>query len=211
MFVCYVMLHKCRLSCYLPDAHRCFQAHLFNLKMTARQLDKLSKNCDKEEKNERLKLKKDLMRGNGEGARIHAESAIRQVPLIEYLNFFVVWTSFMTSPSPRICCRNPSRLITYACRLASMRWPAVCKPRCQWKRYRFEIHYIFYISLLNVWSYFLQVTGSMKGVVQCMEKAMQSMNIEQVSTYAYVLIGRKYWNVLFLQNFTYVYLAHPKI
>lgn len=46
--------------------------------MTARQLERMSKNADKEEKAEKLKLKKDMQRNNIEGARIHAESAIRQ-------------------------------------------------------------------------------------------------------------------------------------
>lgn len=48
------------------------------LQMTARQLERMSKNADKEEKAEKLKLKKDMQRNNMEGARIHAESAIRQ-------------------------------------------------------------------------------------------------------------------------------------
>lgn len=37
-----------------------------------------SKKCDKEEKTEKIKLKKSLQKGNIEGARIHAENAIRQ-------------------------------------------------------------------------------------------------------------------------------------
>ena len=37
-----------------------------------------SKKCDKEEKSEKLKLKRALQKGNLEGARIHAENAIRQ-------------------------------------------------------------------------------------------------------------------------------------
>jgi len=37
-----------------------------------------AKKCEKEEKTEKLKLKKALQKGNLEGARIHAENAIRQ-------------------------------------------------------------------------------------------------------------------------------------
>eukprot|EP00053_Salpingoeca_punica_P005896 m.57243 g.57243 ORF g.57243 m.57243 type:complete len:196 (-) comp13444_c0_seq2:175-762(-) len=52
--------------------------HLFNLKMAAKQLDRLSKKCDKDEKSEKAKLKKAIEKGNNDGARIHAENAIRQ-------------------------------------------------------------------------------------------------------------------------------------
>lgn len=52
--------------------------HLFNLKMASKQLDRLSKKCDKDEKSERVKLRKAIEKGNNDGARIHAENAIRQ-------------------------------------------------------------------------------------------------------------------------------------
>merc|ERR1719247_1807319 len=48
-----------------------------NLKMTAKQLDRLSKKCEKEEKTEKNKIKKALEKDNHEGARIHAQNAIR--------------------------------------------------------------------------------------------------------------------------------------
>lgn len=51
---------------------------LFNLKMAVKQLERLGKKCEKDEKVEKTKLKKDIQKGNLEGARIHAESAIRQ-------------------------------------------------------------------------------------------------------------------------------------
>merc|ERR1711936_448220 len=54
------------------------EKHLFNLKFAAKDLERCSKKCDKEEKAEKLKLKKAIEKGNHEVARIHAENAIRQ-------------------------------------------------------------------------------------------------------------------------------------
>ena len=55
------------------------EKHLFNLKFAAKELERSSKKCDKEEKAEKLKLKKAIEKGNMEVARIHAENAIRNV------------------------------------------------------------------------------------------------------------------------------------
>ncbi|KAG7278104.1 hypothetical protein CRUP_029049 [Coryphaenoides rupestris] len=52
--------------------------HLFNLKFAAKELQRNSKRCDKEEKAEKTKVKKAIQKGNVEVARIHAENAIRQ-------------------------------------------------------------------------------------------------------------------------------------
>lgn len=54
------------------------EKHLFNLKFTAKQLDRNAKKCEKEEKTDKLKLKKAIQKGNMDGARIHAENSIRQ-------------------------------------------------------------------------------------------------------------------------------------
>jgi len=54
------------------------EKHLFNLKFAAKQLNRDSKKAEKEEKAERVKLKKAMEKGNMEVARIHAENAIRQ-------------------------------------------------------------------------------------------------------------------------------------
>ena len=54
------------------------EKHLFNLKFAAKELERCSKKCDKEEKAEKLKLMKAIEKGNHEVARIHAENAIRQ-------------------------------------------------------------------------------------------------------------------------------------
>ncbi|XDV21108.1 hypothetical protein PO909_026278, partial [Leuciscus waleckii] len=51
---------------------------LFNLKFAAKELQRSSKKCDKEEKAEKVKVKKAIQKGNMEVARIHAENAIRQ-------------------------------------------------------------------------------------------------------------------------------------
>jgi len=54
------------------------EKHLFNLKFASKELERSSKKCDKEEKTEKLKLKKAIEKGNMEVAKIHAENAIRQ-------------------------------------------------------------------------------------------------------------------------------------
>lgn len=54
------------------------EKNLFNLKFASKELERNSKKCDKEEKAEKLKLKKAIEKGNMEVAKIHAENAIRQ-------------------------------------------------------------------------------------------------------------------------------------
>lgn len=51
---------------------------IFNLKFTAKQLNRSSVRCEKEEKAERLKVKKAIEKGNVEGAKIYAQNAIRK-------------------------------------------------------------------------------------------------------------------------------------
>ncbi|KAK2558152.1 Charged multivesicular body protein 1b [Acropora cervicornis] len=46
--------------------------------MEAKDLQRNAKKCEKEEKAEKVKLKKAIQKGNLEGAKIHAENAIRQ-------------------------------------------------------------------------------------------------------------------------------------
>ena len=50
---------------------------LFQLKFTAKQMGRLSSKCLKEEKAEKEKIKKCLEKDNHDGARIHAQNAIR--------------------------------------------------------------------------------------------------------------------------------------
>lgn len=52
--------------------------HLFNLKFAVKDLERQSKKCDKQEKQEKAKAKKAIANGNVDVARIHAENAIRQ-------------------------------------------------------------------------------------------------------------------------------------
>lgn len=60
--------------------------HLFNLKFAAKDMERQSKKCEKEEKAEKVKIKKAIEKNNTEGARIHAENAIRQKSLaLNYL------------------------------------------------------------------------------------------------------------------------------
>ena len=55
------------------------------MKFTAKSLERNAKKCLKDEKTEKLKLKKAIQAGNTEGAKIHAENAIRKKN--ESLNF----------------------------------------------------------------------------------------------------------------------------
>jgi charged multivesicular body protein 1 len=51
---------------------------IFNLKFTAKQLQRSAVKCEKDEKAERLKVKKAIEKGNIEGAKIYAQNAIRK-------------------------------------------------------------------------------------------------------------------------------------
>jgi charged multivesicular body protein 1 len=54
------------------------EQHLFNLRFAAKDLERNAKKCEKQEKEEKVKLKKAIQKGNMEGAKIHAENSIRQ-------------------------------------------------------------------------------------------------------------------------------------
>uniref|UniRef100_A0A0B6ZWC8 Charged multivesicular body protein 1b n=1 Tax=Arion vulgaris TaxID=1028688 RepID=A0A0B6ZWC8_9EUPU len=54
------------------------EKNLFNLKFAAKDLERQAKKSEKAEKDEKLKLKKAIQKGNLEGAKIHAENSIRQ-------------------------------------------------------------------------------------------------------------------------------------
>ncbi|CAG0895821.1 unnamed protein product [Darwinula stevensoni] len=51
---------------------------LFQLKFCTKQLDRLSRRAEVEQRKEQAKVKKALQKGNVEGARIYAENAIRK-------------------------------------------------------------------------------------------------------------------------------------
>ncbi|KAK9790530.1 hypothetical protein WJX73_000707 [Symbiochloris irregularis] len=51
---------------------------IFNLKFTSKQLVRQSRKAEKEEKSEKLKIKKAIEKGNLEGAKIYAQNAIRK-------------------------------------------------------------------------------------------------------------------------------------
>ncbi|TPX71220.1 hypothetical protein SpCBS45565_g01251 [Spizellomyces sp. 'palustris'] len=106
--------------------------HLFQLKFTAKQLQRQAKKSAKDEATEKAKLKKAIQQGNMEGARIYASNAIRKKN--EALNLL----------------RLGSRIDAVASRVQT----AVTMRR---------------------------VSTSMAGVVKGMEKAMNSMNLEQIS------------------------------
>jgi len=53
------------------------QDHLFNLRFTSKQLIKQSQKMEKQEKQDKLKIKMAIEKGNMDGAKIYAENAIR--------------------------------------------------------------------------------------------------------------------------------------
>lgn len=58
---------------------------IFQLKFTAKQLERQAKKCEKDEKSEKLKVKKAIEKKNFDGARIYAQNAIRKKT--EQLNY----------------------------------------------------------------------------------------------------------------------------
>lgn len=48
------------------------------LKFTSKSLQRQARKCEKDEKSEKLKVKKAIEKGNMDGARIYAENAIRK-------------------------------------------------------------------------------------------------------------------------------------
>ena len=105
---------------------------LFNLRFTSKQLQRQSKKMEKEEKDEKLKLKKAIEKGNVEGAKIYAQNAIRCKS--QALNFL----------------RLSSRIDAVASRVQSA------------------------VHMKNV-------TKSMGAITTQLEKAMQTMNLEQIT------------------------------
>ena len=51
---------------------------IFNLKFTSKQLVRQARKSEKEEKSEKLKIKKAIEKGNIDGAKIYAQNAIRK-------------------------------------------------------------------------------------------------------------------------------------
>ncbi|OQR68682.1 charged multivesicular body protein 1a-like [Tropilaelaps mercedesae] len=50
----------------------------FQLRFSSKQLERMSKRCQKEEREEKVKIKKALEKGNTENAKIYAENSIRK-------------------------------------------------------------------------------------------------------------------------------------
>uniref|UniRef100_A0A3B3QEW1 Charged multivesicular body protein 1B n=1 Tax=Paramormyrops kingsleyae TaxID=1676925 RepID=A0A3B3QEW1_9TELE len=73
------------------------EKHLFNLKFAAKELQRNSKKCDKEEKTEKAKVKKAIQKGNMEVARIHfcAPEGLFFSSIDFNFFFFNLWGSLM--------------------------------------------------------------------------------------------------------------------
>ena len=75
------------------DQSKQLENTLFNLKFSSKNLERESKKCVKQEKEEKAKLKKAIQKGNTEGARIHAENAIRNKNQVRILKIPKYWKS----------------------------------------------------------------------------------------------------------------------
>jgi charged multivesicular body protein 1 len=105
---------------------------MFQLKFTSKQFQRMATKCEKNEKAQKLKLKQAIEKGNMEGAKIHAQNAIREKN--QGLNYL----------------RLASRIDAVASRVeAAVRMKTVTK--------------------------------TMAGVVKGMEKALESMDIQQIT------------------------------
>ena len=71
------------------DQSKQLENTLFNLKFSSKNLARESKKCVKQEKEEKAKLKRAIQKGNTEGARIHAENAIRNKNQVVSFMFLV--------------------------------------------------------------------------------------------------------------------------
>lgn len=62
----------------MPTANDRLMEQIFQLKFTTKQLSRQAKKAEKDEKAEKNKVKKAIEKGNVDGARIHAQNAIRK-------------------------------------------------------------------------------------------------------------------------------------
>ncbi|KAG5607702.1 hypothetical protein H5410_029194 [Solanum commersonii] len=53
-------------------------SQIMKLKFTSKSLQRQARKCEKDEKSEKLKVKKAIEKGNMDGSRIYAENAIRK-------------------------------------------------------------------------------------------------------------------------------------
>lgn len=106
---------------------------IFQLRFCAKQLERLSKKAEKDQKVQTAKVKKALMQGNVDGAKIYAENAIRKKN--ESLNYL----------------RMASKVDAVSSKVRSA------------------------VTMKSV-------TKSMGGVVKALDKALNSMDLQKIST-----------------------------
>eukprot|EP00730_Choanoeca_flexa_P006041 TRINITY_DN12071_c0_g1_i3.p1 TRINITY_DN12071_c0_g1~~TRINITY_DN12071_c0_g1_i3.p1 ORF type:complete len:233 (+),score=42.58 TRINITY_DN12071_c0_g1_i3:30-701(+) len=124
---------------------------IFNLKMTGKQLERHSKKAEKEMAKNKAQVKKYLEKGNPEAARVYAENAIRKKS--ECTNFL----------------RMAARIDATVSRVQSAQQMKTVRGFDQCR-----------VSVCRCWIAF-QITKSMGGVVKGMDKAMASMDLEQIA------------------------------
>merc|ERR1712020_364299 len=70
-------IHTDKMGWLFDSPEEKMEKSLFNLKFATKSLLRESKKCEKDEKAEKAKVKTAIQKNNTEGARIHAENAIR--------------------------------------------------------------------------------------------------------------------------------------
>ncbi len=140
------------------------EKHLFNLKFASKQLLRDSKKCEKEEKAEKLKLKKAIEKGNMEVARIHAENAIRQKS--QALNFLRM-SARVDAVASRVQTAVTTKRVTSSMQ-GVVKVRQLLHPTCGKAR-------VVYLQKICV---FLLAPPPPP---QAMDSAMKSMNLEKIS------------------------------
>lgn len=134
-------------------------------------MERAAKKCEKDEKQQKAKVKKALEQGNVEGARIYAENAIRKKN--EGLNYL----------------RMAARIDAVSNRVqTAMMTKEVRERGDRNSTYMIVFWFIHKLQLDNHWMcvcILFQLTKQMGGVVKGLDKVMQSMDLEKVSTHYY--------------------------
>ncbi|BFZ12662.1 hypothetical protein BsWGS_15701 [Bradybaena similaris] len=90
---------------------------LFQLRFTTKQLERLSKKAEKEQKAQQLKVKKALQQKNVEGAQIYAENAIRKKnESLNYLRFAARVDAVSAKVQTGLAMKNVTKDISGVCK-----------------------------------------------------------------------------------------------
>lgn len=133
---------------------------IFNLKFTAKQLDRAAKKCEKDEKSELSKVKTAMSKGNDDGGRIHAQNAIRKKN--EQLNYLKLASRY----------GDRLRMVVIVC--VCIEEPCL---RLVMRNGRLDA----VVNRLETQAKLSSINKEMSGVVRSLDMALRSSNLEQVT------------------------------